>query len=97
MASFWARLFGGGSAPPTEEPVEYNGYRIRAAPYASKGQYQTCGTIEREIGGELKEHRFVRAEAHPSREAAVAFSIQKAKQLIDEVNALSIRRVLGSR
>jgi hypothetical protein len=86
MASFWARLFGAaaGSATAEAEAVEYNGYRVRPAPYPAKGQYQTCGTIEKEIGGELRQHRFVRAETHPSREAAVAFSIQKARQLIDE-------------
>ena len=64
--------------------IEYNGYRIRPAPYASKGQYQTSGIIEKEVGGELKEHRFVRAETHPSRDQAVEFSIAKAKQIIDE-------------
>ena len=32
----------------------------------------------------MKEHRFVRAEMHSSREAAVEFSIAKARQLIDE-------------
>src|SRR5438067_4892493 len=84
LKNFWERYFGGAAAEPAEEPVEYNGYRIRAAPYASKGQYQTCGSIEKEVGGELKEHRFIRAETHPSREAAIAFSIAKAKQLIDE-------------
>lgn len=78
-----SRLFGGG-ATSTAEPVEYEGYRIRPSPFASKGQYQTCGTIEREIGGELKQHRFIRAESHPSRDQAIEFSIAKAKQIIDE-------------
>ena len=74
-----------GMRQPAEAPeVEYNGYRIRPAPFSRKGQYQTSGIIEKEVGGELKEHRFIRAEAHPSREGAVAFSIAKAKQLIDE-------------
>ena len=34
--------------------------------------------------GEVKEHRFIRAELHPTREAAIAFSIAKARQIIDE-------------
>ncbi len=84
LRGIWSRLFGGGAAAPAAEPVDYNGYRIRPAPYPSKGQYQTCGVIEKEVGGERKEHRFVRAETHPSLQAAVAFSIAKAKQLIDE-------------
>ena len=84
LKALWNRLLGGGAAAPEAEAVEYNGYRIRPAPFSRKGQYQTSGIIEKEVGGELKEHRFIRAEAHPSREGAVAFSIAKAKQLIDE-------------
>jgi hypothetical protein len=84
IKALWARLFGRGNGEPSGVAVEYNGYRIRPAPYTRGGQYQTCGIIEKEVRGELKEHRFIRAEAHPSREAAVAFSIAKAKQLIDE-------------
>jgi hypothetical protein len=84
LKALWSRLFGGGSAAPAGEPVEYNGYRIRPAPYPSKGQFQTSGIIEKEVAGELKEHRFVRAETHPSRDQAIEFSIAKAKQIIDE-------------
>jgi hypothetical protein len=84
LKALWSRLTGGGGAEPAAEAVEYNGYRIRPAPYPSKGAYQTAGTIEKEIGGELKEHRFIRAETHPSRDQAIEFSIAKAKQIIDE-------------
>jgi hypothetical protein len=79
-----SRLFGGGGAQAAAEAVEYEGYLIRPAPFASKGQYQTCGTIEKELGGELKQYQFIRAEAHPSRDQAIEFSIAKAKQIIDE-------------
>jgi hypothetical protein len=85
LKALWNRLFGGGDGAGREaETVEYNGYRIRPAPFASKGQYQTCGTIEKEIGGELKQYQFIRAEAHPSHAQAVEFSIAKAQQIIDE-------------
>jgi hypothetical protein len=79
-----ARLFGNAAAPAGEDPVEYNGYRIRPTPFPRLGQYQTAGLIEKEIGGEVKEYRFVRAETHSSHEEAIAFSIAKAKQIIDE-------------
>jgi hypothetical protein len=82
--NLWSRLFGGGSGPAGAEAVEYNGYRIHPAPFARKGQYQTCGSIEKEISGELKQYQFIRAEAHPSRDQAIEFSIAKAKQIIDE-------------
>ena len=80
--SFWSALFGrrseaakGGKAA---DPVEYKGFTIRAAPYRNNGHYQTAGTIEREIGGVRKEHRFIRADHD-----AVTFTINKARQIID--------------
>jgi hypothetical protein len=82
--ALWSRLVGGRGGAADEAAIEYNGYRIRAAPYRRIGQYQTCGVVAKDIGGEIKEHRFIRAEMHPTREAAISFSIAKAKQLIDE-------------
>jgi hypothetical protein len=84
LKALWNRFVGRGGGAAEEESIEYNGYRIRPAPYRRMGQYQTCGVVAKEIGGEIKEHRLVRAEMHPTREAASSFSIAKAKQLIDE-------------
>jgi hypothetical protein len=88
LKALWRRLTGASGADTDRdtggEAVDYDGYRIRPIPYPSKGQYQTCGIIEKAVAGETKQHRFVRAETHPSREGAIAFSISKAKQLIDE-------------
>jgi hypothetical protein len=84
LRALWNRLFAGVAVDPEEDPVEYEGYRIRPTPFPRRGQYQTAGAIEKEVGGEVKEHRFVRAETHSSREEAIAFSIAKAKQIIDE-------------
>jgi hypothetical protein len=75
---------GTGAAPVAADPVEYKGYRILAAPYQSGGQYQTSGTIEKDFPSGTKEHRFVRAESHPSRDEAVEFSLMKARQIIDQ-------------
>jgi hypothetical protein len=91
--SFLRRLFGWGtvgegSAAPAEakasDPVEYKGFVIRAAPYKSEGQYQTAGSIEKDVGGAPKRHEFIRAERHTSHEEAVSFSLLKARQIIDE-------------
>ena len=90
MASFLKQLFGrfsGGSGGGAEEPgeaVEYNGYMIRPTPFAEGGQYQTSGVIEKTTDAGTRTHRFIRAEKHPSREDAEAFSITKARQIIDE-------------
>lgn len=85
--SFWKSLFGGGSSASSEkqgEPVEYNGFTIRPAPYKAEGQYQTAGTIEKEIGGVRKEHKFIRADRHASYDDAVEFAVSKARQIIDQ-------------
>jgi hypothetical protein len=84
--SFLSALFGRlapARAEKVQEPVEYKGFIIRAAPYKSEGQYQTAGTIEREIGGVRKEHRFIRADAFASYDDAANFALGKARQIID--------------
>lgn len=84
--SFWSALFGRSAAAPAEkvgDPVEYKGFVIRAAPYKNNGQYQTAGFIARDIGGVHKEHPFIRADAYASYDDAVAFTLNKARQIID--------------
>jgi hypothetical protein len=84
--SFWKKLFGGSAAGGDEAPpdtVEYKGFVIRPAPYKDGDQYQTAGTIEKEIAGARKEHRFIRADRHASRDTAVSFTVDKARQIID--------------
>ena len=88
--SFLRKLFGGGGAPEPAEAkpsaeIEHGGFTIRAEPYrAEGGQYQTAGTVLKEIAGELKQHRFVRADRFASIEDASDFSLQKGRQLVDE-------------
>jgi hypothetical protein len=84
----WTRLVGGRGGRESREPVipavEYKGYQIRPTPYRTNGKYQTAGIIEKHGAEGVKEHRFVRAETHESRDDAAAFSIAKGKQIIDE-------------
>jgi hypothetical protein len=81
-------LFSGGgrsaSAAPEAEAVEYKGYRIKPAPYPAKGQFQTAGSIEKDFPEGTKEHKFIRAETHASREDAANFALAKGRQIIDE-------------
>jgi hypothetical protein len=85
LKAAWARLIGGRetSDGPAIPDVEYKGYRIRPAPYRTNGHYQTAGIIEKHAPEGVKEHRFVRADTHQSRDDAIAFTISKAKQIID--------------
>jgi hypothetical protein len=88
LKALWNRLAGGRDGPQPEEApaeaVEYKGYRIRPAPYPAKGQYQTAGVIEKDTADGVKEHRFVRADTHASKDDATAFSISKGKQIVDQ-------------
>ena len=86
--SFLSALFGRGGrgAADSEKPaapVEYKGFVIRAAPFKNEGQYQTAGTIEREVAGVRKEHRFIRADAFATYDDALNFTLGKARQMID--------------
>lgn len=87
--SFLKRLFGGGSeaskaSDTAVKEIEHNGFRIRATPFKEGGQFQTCGIISKEIGGLVKEYRFIRADRFASLDDAVDVSFKKGKQLIEE-------------
>lgn len=84
--SFFKKLFGGGGDEPVDggEPVEHKGYLVRATPYAEGGQYQVCGVVTKDIDGETKEHRFVRADKTTSLDDAIGITLRKGKQIIDE-------------
>ena len=87
LKAAWVRMTGGRAAGESDEPstpaIEYQGYRIRPTPYPANGVYQTAGIIEKDAADGVKEHRFIRADTHQSKEDAVAFAISKAKQIID--------------
>ena len=85
--SFLKRLFGGDDANAPAAPmkqVEHEGFIIRATPYKEGAEFQTCGVVSKEINGEAKEHRFVRAERFPTMEGAAEHSITKGKQIVDQ-------------
>lgn len=88
--SFFKKLFGGGKASePAAEPagatVDYKGFRITPKPYKTGSEYQTAGLITKDIDGAVKEHSFVRAERHPSFDAALDYSLMKGKQIVDQM------------
>lgn len=87
--SFLKKLFGGTAAtepaPPRVAAEEtYEGFAIAATPMAEGGQYRLAATISKEIGGEMKTHRLIRADLFASAEEAARFSLIKARQVIDE-------------
>jgi len=88
--SFLKKLFGGGSSS-AEAPagpkrqLEYNGFMIAATPYKEGGQWQTCGTVSKTIAGEVKQHRFIRADRFADEEAASDHAILKGQQIVDQL------------
>jgi hypothetical protein len=88
VKGFLSRLFrsresGGETAPGAA--VEYKGYRIRPAPFAEGGEFQTAGLIEKGFPDGLKAHRFIRAEKHPSEQQAAEFALSKGRQIVDQM------------
>ncbi|MFK5979685.1 MAG: HlyU family transcriptional regulator [Rhizobiaceae bacterium] len=79
-------LFGGKSSAAEElqASVEHEGYTITPSPINEGGQYRLCGVISKNIDGELREHRLIRADLLPSINEANEFTIRKAKQAINE-------------
>ena len=86
VMKFLRGLLGGGEGAggSRHEAVEYQGYRIEPAPVRQDSGWTTCGTISREVDGETRSHRFMRADTSMSEEAAVELTVRKAQRLIDE-------------
>jgi hypothetical protein len=89
--SFLKRLFGSGSGETAAagpgapaKQMEHKGFTISATPFKADGQYQTSGTVSKEIDGVMKEHRFIRADRFASLDDAVDVSLRKGVQLVDE-------------
>jgi hypothetical protein len=89
--SFLKSLFGGGGrsddAAKGDKALaeeDYKGFTIKAVAMSAGSEHQLAGAIEKEIGGELKSYKFVRADKFTSREDATAMSLAKGRQLVDE-------------
>ena len=83
--SLFSKLFGGGkSAKPAAEPEEHDGFTIYPEPAGQDGQFRIGARIEKTVGGELKTHRFIRADTVADLETANSISVTKAKMLIDQ-------------
>ena len=88
IGGFLKGLFGGGAAQggaaPVGEAVDYKGYAIHPAPRQQGGQWLTAGVIRKTIDGQVKEHAFIRADTHSSKDDAAAMAIDKGRRIVDE-------------
>ncbi len=81
--SLLSRLFGGGGKPEPE-PESYKGFNIFAEPIKEPGGYRICARIEKEIDGEVRTHKLIRADICNSEQECREISVSKAKVLIDQ-------------
>jgi len=93
IGTMLGKLFGGGrgdtpggddDGAASADAVEHDGYTIVPAPIKEGGQYRTAGRILRTVDGEERQARFIRADNHADRQAAVDHSLGKARQIIAE-------------
>ncbi|WP_112322459.1 HlyU family transcriptional regulator [Oceanibium sediminis] len=82
--SLFSKLFGGGASTPEVEPETHNGFRIIPEPIPEGGQFRLAARIEKEVGGETRSHKMIRADTFTSAEDAVKAASAKARQVIDE-------------
>ncbi len=88
--SFFSKLFGGGNketVPEDDKTLDqesYKGFLIKAIEMRVGSEYQLAGTIEKEIGGELKSYKFVRADRMGSKDDLISMALGKGRQIIDE-------------
>lgn len=91
MSGFFKRLgavFSGKSVSDdggTGDSEDYNGYTISATPISEGSEYRLSGVITKEIDGEVKEHKFIRADIFSSKDQAQEFTLIKARQMIDQM------------
>ena len=83
--SLLSRLFGGSSDSKSNvEPVPFQDFSIFVEPERADGGYRISARIEKEIGGEVKTHRMIRADVMNDADAAASASVAKAKAFIDQ-------------
>ena len=85
LTDFLKGMFAGGGDEPPGDPVEYEGYAIRAAPRREGSRWLTAGVVEKTFDNGVKQHHFVRAETHGGHEEAAAFAILKGRQIVDDL------------
>ncbi|WP_172293582.1 HlyU family transcriptional regulator [Pseudoruegeria sp. HB172150] len=81
--SLLSRLFG--SKPEVEvEPEEYKGFAIYPEPVREGSTWRVAARIEKDVDGERKVHKLIRADTVEVEDTAIKASAAKARQVIDE-------------
>lgn len=62
----------------------YEGYELQAAPMQDGKTWRVAGAIVNTMADDQPKQEFVRADTCASRDDAVAISLRKARQIVDE-------------
>ncbi|MEM8655344.1 MAG: HlyU family transcriptional regulator [Pseudomonadota bacterium] len=81
--SLLKKLFGGG-AQAEPEPETYKDCRIIPTLQKASDGYRIAARIEKDVDGDTKVHELIRADTIASYDDALAATVAKAKQVIDE-------------
>mgnify|MGYP006096221453 CR=1 FL=1 len=85
---FFSKIFGGKEQTEQKieiKPVEYKGFDIYQDAIAESGQYRVAGRIEKEFGGEIKTHRFIRSDVVSNKQDADELMLKKSQMFIDQM------------
>lgn len=87
--SFFKKLFGGSaSAAPAGDKVlgeeGYKGFVIKAIEMKAGSELQLAGLIEKDVGGEVKTYRYIRADRMSSLDDLIPLALSKGRQIVDE-------------
>lgn len=66
----------------------YKTFELRAAPIREGDVWRVAGTIAKIESGEEETQDFVRADTYASQDDAVAVSLRKARQIVDEQGSM---------
>ena len=83
--SLFRKFFGGSDAPKGPEPVTYKGFTIHPEPMKEPDGYRLAARVEKEVGGEVKSHRLIRADVLHTADQAAEAAVGKAKSMIDQM------------
>ncbi|MBS1303325.1 HlyU family transcriptional regulator [Loktanella sp. SALINAS62] len=81
--SILSKLFGRAAAPAPQTET-HNGFRIVPDPQPDGKSWRLAARIERDANGQTQVHHLIRADVLQTHDEAIAASLQKARQVIDE-------------
>lgn len=78
-------LFNSQNEDAVVKSVEYKGFKIAIKPRNVNSQFGVGAIITKEVGNDIKEHLFIRADTLPSIDSCTEVTLNKARMTIDQL------------